>query len=214
MIERIQWELSDLPDVPPWPDMRAVRVRKRTSSELFDVCRIDWMEPYRSRALYVFPFDEPRWSATIRDLFEFEVRTWRAFWRVAERRGLSDLDDPRVSSVSPLWNGDLDNDVRHFLLDLGTKRADLRNKQVPALLRPSLEWPTANRAPTEGELARLAPLIQAVWREAGHQEAELELSRLVDGTAAQHLLFDGHRMVPTQWRLLHVRWATLRASGQ
>lgn len=167
---------------------------------LLDSFEVAGPEPRRSDVLYVFPFEDPDWGARIRAMLTFEEAAWRAWWTIVEHL---EPESSGVRRIPPLL-GEPDERVRTLSLSI-------EGRELPALLRPRIEWPSlADHPLTARQETRLRTgesgfdaLLGAIWDFTSEPGSRMVLNRPLAEMDPWHLLSDGEHLVPTQWRLLH-----------
>jgi hypothetical protein len=211
----------------------------REKRGFFDTFRLKvTQEPHQNRDLmvYVFPFSDPEWEATIDQVFAFEQRAWTAWWRWAADCAFQLVQNPQdlltVYPIPPLVQPAAEV-IRPFTL------AGPGGLSLKAFLRPMIEWPaldfqslTTERSQElfRGEFG-FQNACQKVFSNAGAGTALRGQSGQVLGgddfgfdaqgfsklcnsdQTCRKLLSNGHYIVPTQWRLFHSQFHKFRLGG-
>lgn len=168
---------------------------------LLDSFRFRLEPPHRDRIVYVFPYADGPSCRRIQQVFDFERNAWCAFWRWAANHPAADAT---VIHVTRLLTPPTEA-VKTFEVVHG-------DAALPALLRPMVAWPPREHTP-RGEEARkiiegdthwdgLQTLAEVVWAGAGEPSSTLDVGH-IRSLNPWHLLSDGVRTIPTQWRFLH-----------
>lgn len=185
----------------------------------------------RDLMVYVFPFSNPEWEATIDAVFEFERKAWVAWWKWANDCAFQLVNNAQntnpltVHPVPPLIQA-VDKVIRPFVL------VDQGGLELKAFMRPMIEWPALDFQSLTRERAQqlfrgefgFKKACETVMTAAGAgmdirgQKGQISGGEMFafdasgfgmlcnSDSTGRKLLSNGHLVVPTQWRLFHEQY--------